>query len=237
MKPQNKKNSPNRLELSVETRELRAGIRAATQMIYADTGKPVGGFTCGVYAFFDYDGEPIYVGQTYEGLSSRIGRHLTNQRTDAVAMSVLDPFEVCWIEFYPLVKYDKKKGIEAKIAVTALELSVYRKLVSESQFGAILNEKSPAVVGDANELPLVLRVKIVTDNVLAIRGHSDVRLARRAQTISRLAQIIAERQVSVGLRLTLLTQARRLTHLAGQQFSSWGGDNAVEDKSIEEIDD
>jgi excinuclease UvrABC nuclease subunit len=51
----------------------------------------VGNFKWGVYAFFDYDGEPIYIGQTKEQLRTRIRRHLTNQRTDAVAMSVLDP--------------------------------------------------------------------------------------------------------------------------------------------------
>ena len=57
-------------------------------------GQAVGKYKYGVYCFFDYDGEPIYVGQTKEGLANRIRRHLTNQRTDAVAMSVLDPYEV-----------------------------------------------------------------------------------------------------------------------------------------------
>ena len=57
----------------------------------------------GAYAFYDYDGEPIYVGQTVEMLRSRIARHLTNQRTDAVAMNVLDPFEVAEIEVWPLL--------------------------------------------------------------------------------------------------------------------------------------
>ena len=52
-------------------------------------GNRLGGAKHGVYAFHDYDGEPIYIGQTFEKLSSRISRHLTNQRTDAVAMNVL----------------------------------------------------------------------------------------------------------------------------------------------------
>ena len=51
--------------------------------------RKVGNYKWGVYAFFDYDGEPIYVGQTNEKLRTRIGRHLTNQRTAAVAMSDL----------------------------------------------------------------------------------------------------------------------------------------------------
>ena len=54
-------------------------------------GRKIGNAKHGVYAFYDYDAEPIYVGQTFEKLRGRIGRHLTNQRTDAVAMNVLDP--------------------------------------------------------------------------------------------------------------------------------------------------
>lgn len=68
-------------------------------------GTPIGNWTCGVYTFYDYDDKPIYVGQTSERLRTRIRRHLTNQRTDAVAMSVLDPFEVFKIEVWPLVEY------------------------------------------------------------------------------------------------------------------------------------
>ena len=33
---------------------------------------------------FNYEGVPIYVGQTKEKISTRIRRHLTNQHTDAV---------------------------------------------------------------------------------------------------------------------------------------------------------
>ena len=39
--------------------------------------------------------------KTKAGIRARIRRHLTNQRTDAVAMSVLDPFEVAEIEMWP----------------------------------------------------------------------------------------------------------------------------------------
>src|SRR5882672_9366857 len=67
-----------------------------------DQGRRIGRAKCGVYAFFDYDGEPIYVGQTVEGLSARVGRHLTGRRSDAVAKFVLDPFEVLEIEVWPL---------------------------------------------------------------------------------------------------------------------------------------
>ncbi len=223
--------------LSVETQQLRAALKSATQSIYPGTERAIGSFTCGVYAFFDYDGEPIYVGQTVESLSGRVGRHLTNQRTDSVAMAVLDPYEVCWIEFYPLIDFDGKKGRDAKNAVSRLELAVYTKLIDESSFSAILNEKSPAAIEGAIDVPQPLRCKIVSEHVEIMRGHPDVRLARRAQTISRLAQIISERQVNVGLRKTLLVQAKRLAYLADVQFSAWGGESATPTKRVGEEDD
>src|SRR5438105_2957228 len=82
-----------------------ASIRKEISSFFAspdESGRKIGNSKWGVYAFYDYDGEPIYVGQTFEGLGGRIGRHLTNQRTDAVAMNVLDPFEVAEIRVWPL---------------------------------------------------------------------------------------------------------------------------------------
>jgi GIY-YIG catalytic domain len=237
--------------LSLETQKLRSALRAAFETPYINSGKNVGAFTCGVYAFFDYDNEPIYIGQSIEGLSSRIGRHLTNQRTDAVAMSVLDPFEVFAIEMYPLVEHDgvkktlkdgegRKKNPEfdkAKADLNALELAVFRACIAKSRFRAVLNEKDPAPTSLRIEVPTPVRAEIVSEEVLQIRGHADVRIARRAQTIARLAQVISERQVSVGLRRSLLVQAQRLEFLAGEQLTAWGGAGAVPKKSPEAAED
>ena len=105
-----KKNGPHLADIETkappeETVELRRGLKtfmsqplskytANAPLTRNGVSITVGAVKWGAYAFFDYDGEPIYVGQTRESLQSRVGRHLTNQRTDAVAMAVLDPFEV-----------------------------------------------------------------------------------------------------------------------------------------------
>ena len=106
---------------------------------------PVGNFRWGVYAFFDYDGEPIYVGQTNERIRTRIRRHLTNQRTDAVAMSVLDPFEVFEIEVWPLphLQGSPRTDADARRQLDALERLITAQAIENSQFKAILNEKDP----------------------------------------------------------------------------------------------
>jgi GIY-YIG catalytic domain len=228
-----------------ETRELRLALKAYLQTPYqaleGDMFETIGSFKWGVYIFYDYDGEPIYVGQTNEKISGRIGRHLTNQRTDAVAMSVLDPFEVFEIEVYPLPQYQgvhskHAKFKDAKAHLDALEFFVHQKAKSESRFKAILNEKDPPAPLSKCAVPKPLRGRVVSEDVLKLRGHPDTRTARRAQVISRLAQTIAEREVKAGLRRTLLTQATRLQWLAAQRFSALGGQGAVEIASEESED-
>lgn len=192
--------------------------------------RPVGSFTWGVYAFFDYDGEPIYVGQTKEKISTRIRRHLTNQRTDAVAMSVLDPFEVFEIEVWPLPQFEKtRKGdLAAKAHLDALEHLVYENAIANSTFKAVLNEKDPPAPTVTITAPPSMRYRIVSEHVHKIRSHPDFRTARRAMIMSRLAQVIAERKVQGGLRRVLLTQAKRLQWLADRRYNALGGAASVE---------
>ncbi len=217
-----------------ETNDLRANLAAFLNSEFA--GRKVGNYTYGVYAFFDYDGEPIYVGQTNEMLRTRIRRHLTNQRTDAVAMSVLDPFEVYEIEVWPLVDYegvtkksDKAKYEEACAILNALEYAVFEKAIAESKFNAVLNEKDPPTPTIAITIPPSFRRRIVSDQVHEIRKHPDFRIARRALILGRLAQVISERLVSTGLRKTLLTQAKRLQWLAERRYDSASGPEEGED--------
>ncbi len=182
-----------------------------------DRGRRVGAARHGVYAFFDYDGEPIYVGQTAEQLRTRVRRHLTNQRTDAVAMNVLDPFEVADVEMWPFWDLASADDDAVKATLDSAEFTVYRRLLDASRFGAVLNE-APIPEAPLVPLPPSFRRRIVPPAVFEARRHPDVRIARRAATIAKLAQVISERSVQPGLRTTLLTQARRLEHLAATRL-------------------
>jgi len=220
-----------------ETDDLRANLTKFldTPFPLADGtfGSPVGNYRWGVYAFFDYDGEPIYVGQTNEQLRTRIRRHLTNQRTDAVAMSVLDPFEVFEIAVWPLPQFegvsskDKVAASGAKAYLDALERLITAEAVANSRCKAILNEKDPPPGALEVEAPQCYRAAVVSDRVLELRGHPDFRIARRALIMSRLAQVISERQVKGGLRRVLLTQAKRLEWLAARRYEGFGGAASV----------
>lgn len=213
-------------ELPFETSELRRLLEEFLNRMVAnplnDQQVRVGNFQWGVYSFYDYDNEPIYVGQTKESLRTRIRRHLTNQRTDAVAMNVLDPFEVYKIVVYPLPQLEGRPAsdAESKKILDALEHKIYSQAIENSQFNAILNEKEPPTPQVEVEIPVSFEGVIVSDEVKRIREHPDIRIARRTQTISRLAQVISERKVQKGLRRVLLTQAKRLEWLAQRRLES-----------------
>jgi len=219
-------NSLRTKELPLETRELRKALRTfLDQKIenpITNESIKLGNYKFGVYAFFDYDGEPIYVGQTNEQLRVRIQRHLTNRRTDAVAMSVLDPVEVFEVEVWPLPEFQSSAtGDKAAAAhLNALEFEVFQTELHKSRFNAVLNEVEAIAPATRVKLPASYRARIVSEEVYRLRSHPDIRVARRASTLARLAQIISEREVSVGLRKTLLTQATRLRWLADERYKA-----------------
>ncbi len=210
-------------ELPFETEQLRKLLKAfLEESVDVAIGQRLrlGSIKWGVYAFYDYDGEPIYVGQTKEMLGTRIRRHLTNQRTDAVAMSVLDPFEVHSIEVWPLADFQPRSAADAQAVahLNALEYTVFHDLLARSEFHAVLNEKDPPLPMAKVQPPMSIRRTVVSLEVSKLRDHPDLRIARRAATLAKLAQVISARKVQRGLRRTLLAQAKRLQALAQRRL-------------------
>jgi GIY-YIG catalytic domain len=206
----------------------------------------IGAARAGIYAFFDYDEEPIYVGQTSKSFADRIGRHLTGQRSDAVAKFILDPFEVAYVAMWslPLIAdaaSPRDPGRKASVAekkkmLDPYEFSVYKLLEKSSRFQAVLNEGSIAT-SELVDLPQPVRGKIIPHELWEDRKHSDVRIARRASTIARLSQMISEREVSAGMRRTLLLQARRLEWLAEERVRELGMEEAGPEELLFTEDD
>jgi hypothetical protein len=204
-----------------EVAESRALIKSFFQQEDAQ-GQRIGRAKCGVYAFCDYDGEPIYVGKTVEGLSGRVSRHLTGRRSDAVGKFVLDPFEVLDVEVWPMFWLPKGQKPDAgmKAAVASAEYKVYQQALAGSRFDAVLNEGVIVPAADI-QLPQSFRGRIVPDRILEDRKHPDIRIARRASTIANLTRLVSEREVKKGLRTTLLVQAQRLEHLSRERLADF----------------
>ncbi|MBX3310506.1 MAG: GIY-YIG nuclease family protein [Cryobacterium sp.] len=206
-------------------------------------GQPIGD-AVGIYAYFDYDGEPIYVGQTSAAFRDRVGRHLTGQRSDAVAKFILDPFEVADVKLWSVpsvgaAQNPDRPGSPASTAqkrklLEPYEYTVYRELERDSIFHAVLNEGVVRATGVVR-LPQAVRGRIIPEELWEERKHADVRIARRASTIARLSQMISEREVSGGMRRTLLLQAKRLAWLAENRLHEIGAELPdPEDRLIDE---
>jgi len=218
-----------------QVREIRRLISEALNS-QDEAGRKWGDAQWGVYAFYDYDGEPIYVGQTNERLRVRVRRHLTNQRTDAVAMRVLDTFEVAEMELWPVWELEgaARSNAAAKARLNALEYAVYLQAIAGSRFNAILNEKIPPVSPAVDEMPASRRFALISDETRAEREHPDIRIARRAETISRLGAVVHERgEVSAGLRRVLVIQAMRLTYLTAARLAFAEGRAAPDPSAID----
>lgn len=197
-------------------RAFRDLLTDAFNQVDARSGKKLG--QCiGVYIFYDFDGEPIYVGQTTEDFATRIGRHLRGQRSDTIAYRILDPFEVADMELFPAEHVRPLPDKRAQM--DALEYSVYRHAIKESKYHAILNEKIPPVSEEV-ELPASYRFTLIPEDMREDREHPDVRIARRAETLARVAAVAHERgEVSNGLRRVIVIQAVRLADLASARLA------------------
>lgn len=66
------------------------------------------------------------------------------------------------------------------------------KAIEDSRFKAILNEKIPPVSTPV-PLPRSFKASLITELHMAERGHADIRIARRTETVSRLADVVSER--------------------------------------------
>ena len=197
---------------------FRGLLSEALNAVDPASGKRLRG-CIGVYAFYDYDGEPIYVGQTTEDFGTRIGRHLTGQRTDTLAYRILDPFEVAELEMYPLEALRVLSAGERTSQIDGAEYAVYVAAISNSKYKAILNEKIPRV-GPTPDLPKPQRFPLIPDEFREDREHPDVRIARRAETLARVSAVAHERgEVSKGLRRVIVIQAVRLADLAAARLA------------------
>ena len=202
----------------LEVSQLYAGVKRLLDTP-SSNGRKVGDCKHGVYLFVDYDGAPIYVGQTRAQLRDRIRRHLTNQRTDAVAMRVLDPSRSLRSR-YAVLELDGLPQSEIKETLQKAEFTVYQAALQDSKFNAVLNEgEIPAA--DTIALPESVRGTILPVGSRRQREHPDIRLARRARTIADLARVISERRVRTGIRRTLWVQAKRLEFLAKNRLDEF----------------
>lgn len=84
----------------------------------------------GVYALCDLDGVPIYVGQSVDGIRSRVRRHLSSARSDVIANRQVDVWEIAYVWAWP---------VQSKEIIAALEQRLYLEFDTSS---ALMNGKA-----------------------------------------------------------------------------------------------
>jgi hypothetical protein len=69
----------------------------------------------GVYVLADLDNVPIYVGQSKDGIRSRVARHLTSARSDIIANRQIDVWEIAYVWAYPVNDQNNISPLEAAL--------------------------------------------------------------------------------------------------------------------------
>src|SRR5580700_502768 len=95
----------------------------------------------GCYVLCDLDEVPIYVGQSVDGIRSRVNRHLTSARSDIIANRQVDVWEIAWVWAYPVAD---------KAMIGPLEDALFHHFHPSS---ALMNGKVPKTPPPRAEIP------------------------------------------------------------------------------------
>lgn len=123
----------------------------------------------GVYVLCDLDAVPLYVGQSTDGIRSRVARHLTSARSDIIANRQLDVWEVAYVWTYP---------VESKDQISPLEALLYHHFNPGSQ---LINGAVPPTPDTSSVIPEPeQKVQVMSDAEIASRREEVHRLPRQA---------------------------------------------------------
>ena len=130
----------------------------------------------GVYALCDLDGIPVYVGQSKDGIRSRVARHLTSARSDIIANRQIDVWEIGWVWAFPVTTTDELDPLEALL---------YHTLHAKSQ---LMNGTVPSLPNSLDEIPEPFqKIQVMNEAEILAKRDPVQRLPRQA---AHYAQIV-----------------------------------------------
>jgi hypothetical protein len=129
----------------------------------------------GCYVLCDLDQVPIYVGQSVDGIRSRVNRHLTSARSDIIANRQVDVWEIAWVWAYPVKNKDD---------IGAIEDALFHEFHPKS---ALMNGKVPKMPMQKINVPNPFqRVQVMADAEIAEKKDPALRLPRQAEHYSQI---------------------------------------------------
>jgi hypothetical protein len=129
----------------------------------------------GCYVLCDLDKVPIYVGQSVDGIRSRVNRHLTSARSDIIANRQIDVWEIAWVWAYP---------VKDKTEIGILEDLLFHAFNAKS---TLMNGKVPRQRANrANPPEPAQKVQVMVDAEIAEKKDPALRLPRQAEHYSQI---------------------------------------------------
>lgn len=129
----------------------------------------------GVYVLTDLDQVPIYVGQSKDGIRSRVARHLTSARSDIIANRQIDVWEIAYVWAFP---------VSDKSEIDELEAVLFHHYDPRSQLMNGALPRSPDVLPP---LPAPSQVvQVMSDEEIEDRKQPEQRLPRQASHYAQL---------------------------------------------------
>jgi hypothetical protein len=124
----------------------------------------------GCYVLCDLNEVPMYVGQSTDGIRSRVNRHLTSARSDIIANRQIDVWEIAFVWAYPV----KDKG-----SIGILEDALFHEFHPKS---ALMNGKIPTRPTSNFSLPKPAQiVQVMSNSEIAEKLDPALRLPRQAE--------------------------------------------------------
>src|SRR5208283_5110378 len=106
----------------------------------------------GCYVLCDLDLVPIYVGQSVDGIRSRVNRHLASARSDIIANRQIDVWEIAYVWAYP---------VENRADIGPIEDALFHEFRTKS---ALTNGKAPKPPANRVEAPAPFqKVQVMAD--------------------------------------------------------------------------
>lgn len=124
----------------------------------------------GCYVLCDLDGVPMYVGQSKDGIRSRVNRHLTSARSDIIANRQIDVWEIAYVWAYPVTD---------RSDIDSLENALFHEFHPKS---ALMNGKVPRRPLTLISLPQPAQiVQVMSDAEIIEKLDPALRLPRQAE--------------------------------------------------------
>jgi hypothetical protein len=151
----------------------------------------------GVYALCDLDQVPIYVGQSVQGIRSRVQRHPTSARSDIIANRQVDVWEIAYVWAWPTARGN----------IPLLEAHLFHEFDAQK---TLMNGTIPMRPNLQASVPEKQMVQVMDSAEIEARLDPVLRLPRQIQHYGRLVDHVLVVKDSSQLRRSLRAHFERL---------------------------